>query len=138
MKKNSQILKKISQLQLQQGGYTAIATVLVITVVVLVLTVSVSLLSVEDIQSSLASKKGDESLSLVEGCAEDALMRLNLNGTIPATIPIHEGTCSVTINSQVGDLWTFTVTASFESYTKSIQIIAQRTTLVTVQRWIEL
>lgn len=122
----------------QQDGFVAISTVLVVASVLLIISVTTSLTSIDDMQNSLTAKKTDESLSLVEGCAEDALLSLSQDNTIPASITIPEGTCDITLNSQVGDLWDFTVSGTFETHAKSINITAQRDTQVVIQEWIEL
>lgn len=123
---------------IHQKGYIAISSVLVIMAVVLIVGTSVSLLSINEIQLSLSNKKSDEALDLVEGCTEDALLRLSEDNLIPATITIPDGVCSVTINSQTGNDWTFTVTGSFNNYTKSIQVDANRQSNVEVSGWTEL
>jgi len=120
------------------GGYTAISAVLVITAVLFAISLTTTTVSIDDMQNSLGTKKADESLVLVEGCAEDALLRLNQNGALPGSITIPEGTCTITTNSQVGNTWDFTVTATFETYTKSIRIVAIRTSLVSIQSWREI
>ncbi len=119
-------------------GYIAITSVLVILAVVLIVGTSVSLLSINDIQSSLSSEKGEQTLALVEGCAEDALLRLNNNNAISASFTIPEGTCSVTGITNVGNNWTFTVSATILNYSKSVQISAVRSTTVQVTSWIEI
>ena len=121
-----------------QTGYIAITSVLVIAAIVLIIGTSVSLFAVNDIQSALSNKKSNESLDLVESCVEDALLRLNEDNSIPATITLPYGSCSVTINSQVGTLWTFTVSGTFISHAKSIQVVADRTNTVTVNSWTQL
>lgn len=121
-----------------QTGYIAITSVLVIAAIVLIIGTSVLLLAVNDIQSALSNKKSNESLDLVESCVEDALLRLNEDNSIPATITLPDGSCSVTINSQVGTLWTFTVSGTFISHAKSIQVVADRTNTVTVNSWTQL
>ena len=119
-------------------GYIALSSVLVIMAVVLIIGSSVSLLSIDDIQSALSSKKSEESLHLIEGCVEDALLSLNENNTIPVSITIPEGPCSVTINSQIGNNWTFTVAGTINNYKKSVQVSAIRSSTVDVTSWIEL
>jgi hypothetical protein len=120
-----------------QGGYIAVASMLVIGVVVLVVGTTVSLLAINDIQSALADKKGHEALDLVEGCAEDALLMLNENNSLPSTVVLPEGSCSVTINSQSGSTWIFTVSGTFEGYVKSIQVEAERSTTIVIRNWSE-
>jgi hypothetical protein len=121
-----------------KNGYIALSSVLVIMAVVLIIGSSVSFLSINEMQSALSSKKSEESLHLVEGCAEDALLRLNKNNSIPLTIIIPEGSCSVTIDSHIGNNWTFTVSSTIINYKKNIQISAVRDSTVTITSWIEL
>lgn len=121
-----------------KNGYIAIASVLVIAAIVLTIAVTVSLLSINDIQSALANKKGVEALNLVEACVENALLQLNEENTIDLVITIPQGECFVTIDSQSGSNWTFTVSGEFENYTKNIQISASRVSTVEVTNWSEL
>ncbi len=121
-----------------EQGFIAITSILVIGAVVLIVGVTTSLLSINDIQSALSNRKNDRSLGIVEGCVEDALITLNETNAIPATITLPEGSCSVTINSQVGASWTFTVSGSYQNHTKRIQVIANRSSSVVITSWNEL
>ena len=118
-----------------QQGYVALASILVITAITVIISVSVSLLTVNELQSSLATKKGIEAHLLVEGCIEDLLLELNKEGTLSTTITLPEGSCSATIDSQVGNDSTFTVTGSFDGYTSTTQVTATRDTSVSVSNW---
>lgn len=121
-----------------QQGYVAIATVLVITVVVLVVGLSVALLSVSDIQMSLAARKGDASRGLAESCIENALLELNETATISTPVTTPDGTCTITVNSQTGSTWTFTTTATREGYTTEIQVVVVRSNTLTITSWQEI
>ncbi len=120
-----------------QDGYIAIASVLVITVVVLIIGTSVSILSVNDMQSALAFKKGEEALDLTEGCVENALIKLSANNALPSTIALPEGSCTITTISQVGTSWVFDTTGTLEGYVKTIRISASRTNTVAITSWTE-
>jgi len=120
-----------------QTGYVAFASVLVISAIILSIGITVTLTAVNELQSSLAAKKSEEALDFVEGCAEDALLRLNENGAIPVSITLPEGNCSVTIDTQVGNNWIFTVTGTLQGYVKDIQIEAIRDTNVQIVSWQE-
>jgi len=119
-------------------GYIAIVSVLVIGVVVFAIGMSVSLLSISEGQLALSGENNERALHLTEGCAEDALLRLNKTHTLPASIVLPEGTCTITINSHVGNNWTFTVAGTLNTLTKRIQISATRTSKVTVTSWLEI
>jgi hypothetical protein len=121
-----------------QSGFAALASVLIIGAVVTLIGVTVALTSISEGQSSLAGVKGANALSLVKGCGEAALLQINPTDTLPSSIVIPAGTCSVTTNSHVGNTWDFTVRASFDTYTKATNIVAVRGTTIDVTRWQEL
>lgn len=122
-----------------EQGYIALITVVMITAIVVVIGLSTSLLSLNDLLSANAGRENEEGIGLTEACAEDALIRLNKNNAIPATLtlPNGEGTCAVTINSQVGTSWDFTLVPQSQEYTKRIRIVASRVTTVTITSWLE-
>ncbi len=117
------------------NGYVAIASVLVIAAVLFILSVSVSLLSVNEIQSSLSQSVSESTLHLIEGCSEDALLKINTTNALPVSLTYPEGTCTITTDSHVGNNWVFTITGTRNGYTKSVQVSATRTTTVTVTQW---
>ena len=130
--KNSKLKAQSSKLG---NGYVALSSILIISTVILVIGISVSLLSISESQLSLGEKKNEETVDFVEGCVEDALLELNNLGSISSTKTLPEGTCSVTIDSQSGNDWTFTVSGTQDSHTKNIQVSATRDTSVTVTSW---
>ena len=122
---------------MKNQGYIEISSVLVISAVLLIVGTSVTLLTINDLQTSQSNIKSETALHLVEGCVEDALLRLNKFNNIPATINIPEGTCSATINSQGGTTTTFTISATIDSFTKSVQVTADRYSNITITNWIQ-
>lgn len=118
-------------------GYIALSSILVISAIVLVIGISTSLLSVNDLLSSFSGEKSNESIDFVEACVEDALLRLNENNSLPANISLPQGTCSVTINSQIGNNWDFTVSGTLNGYQKNINLQAVRDTAVSITGWLE-
>lgn len=118
-------------------GYAALASVIVIAALVIVIGITVSLTSINEVQTSLSSKKSDESLDFVEGCVEEALLRLRNDSAIPTQIPLPEGTCNVTIESQSGTNWLITVDGELDNHAKSLEIDITRDTSVVVNSWLE-
>lgn len=121
-----------------QKGYVALSSILVILAVTLAIGISTSLLSINDALSSVSGQKGNTSMDIIEGCVEDALIRLNEDNSIPSSLVLPQGTCTVTINSQVGNNWDFTVSASINSYTRSVRVQAVRSTTVSITSWQEI
>ena len=121
-----------------QKGYIATITVLIIMAVVLATVSTVTFLSIGEAQSGFSLFKGEDTLSFVEGCSEDALLKsrgdLNYSG---GTIDRPEGTCSVTI-SKVSVPWTMTVTTLDAKYKRTVEIKYTRSpTGITLTSWKE-
>ncbi len=135
---NSSLIQKKTITSEYQGGYIALASILVIMAIVISIGVSVSLISITDAQLSLAGKKHEEAYNLAYTCVEDALLKLNENNTIPTSMNYPGGTCSITIDSQIGNNWTFTAQTAIDGYSKEIQVTASRDTTITILSWNEL
>ena len=124
----------------REKGYIALTSVLIISAVALMVASTASLLSIGESQSALSLSKGEDTLTFIEGCAEDALMKsqadINYNG---GNITRPEGTCQVTMNSKVGTTWSATVTTSSLLYKRSITIVYTRpaTGNITITSWKE-
>jgi len=119
------------------NGYAALASVLVIAAVVITIGTTVPILGVGEIQNALLGKKNEEVLNISEACVEDALLRINENNAVPSSFTLPYGTCSVTVNSQVGNNWDITVSTTISSQTKSIQVVFDRTSIITITSWKE-
>ena len=117
-----------------QQGFMAFSLILLISAVVLVIVTTVSLVSIGEMQASMGLYYGEDTLDLVEGCAEDAMMKINLNASYTGgSITRPEGTCNVTINS--GDPnWDITVSADHSSQSSVIEKQFQRNIRVTFTR----
>lgn len=112
-------------------------SMLVIASVVLAIGISVSLLSISEGQVGLSQSTSEGLYYLVDACAEEALTKLRETTNLPSSISIPELTCSLSVDSQSGNNWLFTVEGSVDNYTKKIQIAATRDTSVVVTDWKE-
>ena len=121
-----------------QRGYLAISSILIISAVVLAITVSVSYLAIGEGQSALALYKGENTLSFIEGCMEDALIKLRADGSYSGeSITRPEGTCTITISS-VGTTYTITATTTDISYIRTVQAVVNRDYSITMTSWKEI
>lgn len=118
-------------------GYVALIAVLAISALLMVIGISVTIISINQGQMSTVEQKKEKALFFVESCGSEALMNLNKNGSVPATIILPTGTCTTTV-SNAGSTWTITVTGSQENYKKTIQIVATRGSNVTINSWNEI
>lgn len=129
---------KISNLRLLEGGYVAIVMVIVIAAILVIIGTSISFLAIDSGQASLSQKKREEVITISEACVAEVLLTLNETATIPSSVSLPEGSCSVVTNSQTGASWTFTVTSTVDGHTKAVQVTADRTTTVDITGWREI
>lgn len=93
-------------------GFIALSAVLVIMSVIVAVVATVALLSIGEAQSSLAVYLGEDNLQLVEGCTEDAMLKIRSNSSYAGgTITRPEGTCAVVIVTGNPN-WDITITAA--------------------------
>lgn len=103
-------------------GYIATLTVLIIMAVVISTASTVAFLSIGEAQSGFALFKGEDTLSFVEGCTEDGLLKSRADSNYSGgNITRPEGTCSVSI-SKVVTPWTMTVTTLDTKYKRTIEV----------------
>lgn len=119
-------------------GFVAITSVLVISAVALATVSTVMLLGVGEMLGSFAGMKGEESLQLVEGCVEDALLKIHGNSAW-AGGPLNppEGDCLVTINSGNPN-WDITVAATSGDYQRKVRVVFGRGTSLVISSWEEI
>ena len=124
-------------------GYVAISILLILTAVLLGIMVTVAQLGIGEGQVSLALSKGEDTLTFVEACMEDALLKIRANSSLSGTFtigrPPGEGTCSVTVAGGP----TYTVTASVNNwqgtsgYNRTIQVVVTRGSTMSLTSWKE-
>jgi hypothetical protein len=121
-----------------KSGYIALVTVLIVSAVALATSVSIGLLAIGEAQSSVALSKGDDTLSFVEGCMEDALLKARASDSyVGGSITRPEGTCTITV-SKVGSAWTITATTTATQYKRTIQVKATKSTFMSIDSWREI
>jgi hypothetical protein len=125
-----------SKKQKSRGGFIAISTVILVSVVTVVIAVLVTYISINDAQSSLASFKGEENLNFIEGCASDGILKIRNSASYAGgTITYPEGGCNLAV-SRAGNIYTITATATDSSYGKKIQAVVTRgATTITISSW---
>ena len=126
-----------------QKGYIALITVLIIMSVVLTSTLTATLLSINEAQSGFALFKGEDTLTFVEGCVEDAMLKIRANASYSgASITRPEGTCNIIYNAGGGGPtnWDITVSTTATAYKRSIEVVFTRPTTgsITITSWKEI
>lgn len=124
--------------KIHDSGYIALTTVILLSAVIILITTATSLLAIGEAQSSFALFNGENTLTFVEGCMEDALLKSQASATYSGgTITRPEGTCIITVTKNV-NVWTITATTTATPYTRTIQAIITRSTSLTLTSWKEL
>ena len=118
-------------------SFIAFSSILLVSAIVSVIVLSVSLNAISDAQQSLSLNGRDKAIQFVESCVQDALLTLNSTNTLPSSVTLPLGTCTVTTNSQVGSNWFFTTVGTLNGYTRSIYVESTRSTSVTITKWID-
>ncbi len=121
-----------------KNGYVAITSVIILLFIIISLAVFSSLSSVSESQIAVNEKLSMQALNNVESCADDALLQLNQNGTLPATVNINSYSCSVILEDQSGSDYTFRVVYISGNFTKTLRIVASRTDKVYILSWEEI
>ncbi len=99
-----------------RGGFIATYSVLVVLAVVASVATVTTYLAVGNAKGSLSFAKGVDALGFAEGCVEDGLLKARAAATFGdpvgtiVTVTRPEGTCQLTVDSKVGEVWTMTVT----------------------------
>lgn len=118
-------------------GYVATTIVLIVSAVVLGIIVTVSQLGIGEGQASFALTQGENTIDFVEGCMEDALLKLRASASYAGgTITRPEGTCSITVAS-VGTTYTVTATTTATAYKRTVQAVVVRTGSLSLTSWKE-
>lgn len=120
------------------SGYIALITILLISAVTLATATTIGLLAIGEAQSAVAVTEGDETLSFVEGCMEDALLKARSSDTYTGgSLTRPEGTCTITV-SKAGNIWTITATTTATQFKRTVQVRATKGTMMTLHSWNEI
>lgn len=104
-----------------KNGFAAISVVLILSVVVISIATTVALLSIGEGQATLSLFKGEDNLSFVEGCMEDAILKIRANTKFAGTtITRPEGTCNISYITSYPN-WDITATPSTTLYQRKVE-----------------
>lgn len=121
-----------------QRGYVAIMSTLIIGSVGLFLVTSAGLIALGLGQSTSSQYRGEGALALVEGCLEDALMRIQLSAGYSGGVIIQpEGSCQITTTS-AGNNWTIRAIGTVNSHQRTIEVQLTRGQFIQINRWQEI
>ena len=113
-------------------GYAAIISIIIIGILMTLLGTAGTYLGIGNAQSGISYQSNQKSLQLIDSCLEDALLTYNETNTLPTSITVPTGTCSLTINSQTGTTADITLSHSLNNYPYSINVSLDRNTTVSI------
>jgi hypothetical protein len=118
-------------------GFAAIISVIIIGAVLIVAGTMATMTSINEGQMSLSRLQSNNSLGFIESCAEESLITINENNTLPSLIITPNGNCTVSVNSQVGTSWDFTLNGTVNGYQKSHNLKLNRGSSLGIGSWQE-
>lgn len=124
------------------SGYVALSIVLVMLAVIIVLTLTMTYSAIGEAQSGLVLYQGEENLYGVEGCVEDAMLKIRSNSVQITSISRPEGVCTISYALGGPTNWDMTVTFQSSVSTniqRKIRVIYVRNpTGITLTSWNEI
>jgi len=118
-----------------KSGVATIITVLVLSALITLIGLMLTNSIISESQSILMDTKSQNNLNLLDACAEESLYQINIANTLPSTIITPLGNCAVTLNSQIGSSWNYSVATSGEMSPQGINIIVGRGSSLSVSNW---
>ncbi len=107
-----------------QSGLAALLIIVIIGATALIMAKSASLLGIGEVDMAYIMEKGEETLIMAEGCAEETLRRFRLDSNYVAndfSLPVGNGQCTINTTAN-GDQRTITVLGNVADYYKKIQV----------------
>ncbi|MEK7625414.1 MAG: hypothetical protein AAB467_03640 [Patescibacteria group bacterium] len=119
-------------------GAAALLTVLIIGAAALIMAVSASFLSIGELDLGYTSQKGGEAFALADGCMEDALRHLRLDGAYAGgTLNVGSNSCILSINPSGGNK-IVNVRSTVGDYNKEIEVnLTLSGNIITINSWIQ-
>jgi len=118
-------------------GIAAIITVIVLGALMVLIGSVMTLTSISEGQSTLSETQIKNNQSLLDACAEEALIKINKNNALPAIIVTNIGSCTATLNSQVGTNWNLTLNTIGEMSHLGINVILNRDSIISISSWLD-
>lgn len=118
-------------------GMAAIITVIILGALMVLIGSVMTLTSISEGQATVTESKVKDNQALLDSCAEESLIRINKNNTLPSIIITPIGSCNMTLNSQVGTSWNFNLAVSGEMSSLSINVVLDRGSSIAISSWVD-
>lgn len=105
-------------------GMAALFTVIIISAAALLMAFGASMLGLGEMDMGYTAQKGQQSMSFVNGCAEESLRQLQLNANWPGqALNLNEGSCIIEVVRDENS-YNITVFGTVDSFVKKLQVLA--------------
>lgn len=130
---------KINNLKFDKRGVAALLTVIIVSASVLLIAFSASILGMGEMDMGYTSQKGQESYSLVNGCAEEALRQIQFNSNWGGgTLNLSGGTCIIAVISDSNNR-IITISSNINNFSKKLQVLVSvNNGIITLNSWQEI
>ena len=122
-----------------KAGIAALFTVIVIGSAALLMAYGAVMLGIGELEVGYTSSRGGEAFALADGCIDEALERLRVNGSYSGGIlTLPNGKCDILVTPS-GIQRTITVTSTINNtYYKKLQAVVTVGSAITIDSWLEL
>jgi len=121
---------------MKNKGMAAIITVIILGALMILIGGVMTLTSISEGQSTLSDNQTKKNQFVLDACGEEALVRINENNTLPSTIITSLGSCNMTLNSQIGSSWNFSLSTN-DIPSLGINIILNRGSTIAISSWLD-
>jgi hypothetical protein len=122
---------------MRQQGIASIVSVIILGSLMVLIGGLMVLTAISKGQIALTQSQSQQTKVLLDACAEESLLTINENNTLPSTIITTLGRCSITINSQVGTSWNYKIGANGDVSSLGVNIALNRGTTLAVSTWLD-
>lgn len=116
-------------------GMAAMITVIVLGALMVLVGGMMTLTSISEGQATLMEKKSKVDQGVLDACAEESLLRLNANGVVPTLVVTPLGNCNVTVNSQTGTSWDYSIGVNGGVSSRELNVVLDRGTTIMISSW---
>jgi hypothetical protein len=118
---------------MKTNGMAAIVTVIILGSLMILIGGVMVLSAINKGQIALTDSQAKRVQTLLDSCAEESLLRINENNTLPSRIITNYGLCNVTVNSQIGNSWNLSIGTSGSAL--GVNVVLNRGSTISISNW---
>ena len=118
-------------------GIAAIITVIILGSLMVLIGGVMVLTAISKGQIALTESQAKKTQTLLDACAEESLIQINKNNTLPSNIITTLGSCTVTINSQIGTSWNLTIGTTGSMSSLGLNLVLNRGSTISITNWVD-